>query len=285
MLSVGRWPLEAMAAPRTLRFGIITDAHYADRTPSGSRHYADSIAKVREAVAEFRRAKVDFIIELGDFKDTTSKSEVEPTLRFLDDVERALQSFGGRVYHVLGNHDMDCLSKEEFLSHTLNPRSVRGRAHYSFSERGVRCIVLDANYNEDGSHYERGNFDWRKAIIPREQIEWLDAELAAHSSEPTLIFLHQMLDSFSDVTKSVCVNNASDVVEVLERHKQVLAVFQGHHHPGHYSHRNGIHYLTLQGMIEDEYPQHNSYAIVELRPDGNIAVQGFKDCPSREMLR
>jgi alkaline phosphatase len=283
-LSLSPLRLEALAADRKpLRFGILTDAHYADRTPSGSRHYADSIAKVREAVAEFRRAKVDFVIELGDWKDTTQLSEAEPTLRFLDTIERELQAYGGPVYHVLGNHDMDCLTKAEFLAHTANAGRARGKAFYSFAVRGVRCIVLDANYNEDFSPYERGNFDWRKAYIPGEQIEWLDAELAKHSGEPTLIFLHQMLDSFSDISKNVCVGNASEVVAVLERHKQVVAVFQGHHHPGHYSQREGIHYLTLPGMIEQAAPA-NAYAVVEMSAD-RITVEGFKACPDRVMQR
>ncbi len=283
MLSVGRWPQQAAAAPRTLRFGILTDAHYADRTPGGTRHYADSITKVREAVEEFRRAKVDFVIELGDWKDTTPQSEAVPTLRFLDSIERELQAFSGPVYHVLGNHDMDCLTKDEFLAHTFNAGRTRGKAHYSFSARGVRCIVLDANFNEDRTPYERGNFDWRKAYIPAEQIEWLDGELVRHSQEPTLIFVHQMLDSFSDISKDLCVGNASEVVAVLERHKQVVAVFQGHHHPGHYSQRAGIHYLTLPGMIEQASPA-NAYAVVEMDAE-RIVVEGFKSCPDRVMER
>ena len=284
MLSVGRWPLEAVAAGRKpLRFGILTDAHYADRTPGGTRHYADSVTKVREAVEEFRRAKVDFVIELGDWKDTTPQSEAVPTLRFLDTIERELQAFGGPVYHVLGNHDMDCLTKEEFLAHTANAGRARGKTHYSFSARGVRCIVLDANFNADLSPYERGNFDWRKAYIPAEQIEWLDAELSRHSKEPTLIFVHQMLDSFSDINKDLCVGNASEVVAVLERHPQVVAVFQGHHHPGHYSQRAGIHYLTLPGMIEQASPA-NAYAVVEMDTE-RIVVEGFKSCPDRVMKR
>ena len=282
-LAVGRWPQQAAAAPRTLRFGILTDAHYADRTPSGTRHYADSISKVREAVAEFRRAKVDFVIELGDWKDTTPQSEAVPTLRFLDTIERELQAFPGPVYHVLGNHDMDCLTKEEFLAHTANAGRARGKAHYSFSARGVRCIVLDANFNEDRTPYERGNFDWRKAYIPAEQIEWLDKELEHHAKEPTLIFVHQMLDSFSDISPNLCVGNASEVVAVLERHRQVAAVFQGHHHPGHYSQRAGIHYITLPGVIEQASPA-NAYAVVEFSAE-RIVVEGFKSCPDRVMKR
>lgn len=282
LLSVGRMP--AVAAPRTLRFGILTDVHYADRERGGTRYYRDSLAKVEEAIGAFNRAKVDFVIELGDLKDTTAGSEPAPTLRFLSDIERCLQQFDGPVYHVLGNHDMDCISKEEFLSLTSNAGRARGKAYYSFRERGVRCIVLDANFNEDFSPYHCGNFDWRKAFIPQEQIEWLDAELTKHSGEPTLIFLHQMLDSFSDISKDLCVGNAEDVVSVLERHPQVVAVFQGHHHPGHYSFRRGIHYLTLQGMIEQAAPT-SAYAIVEVAADGTISVDGFRSCPDRVMER
>lgn len=283
MLSMGRVP--AVAAPRRrVRFGVVTDTHYADREKSGTRYYRDSIAKMREAVAEFQRADLDFIIELGDMKDTTARSEPVPTLRFLDDIEREFSAFRGPRYHVLGNHDMDCLTKEEFLAHTRNAGRARGKAFYSFSEGGVRCIVLDANFNEDRTPYARGNFDWRKAYIPASQIEWLDRELTRHADEPTLVFLHQMLDSFSDISKDLCVGNAEAVVEVLERHRQVLAVFQGHHHPGHYSHRRGIHYLTFQGMIEQAAPT-SAYAIVEVEADGTIRVEGFRSCPDRVLER
>lgn len=283
MLSVGKLPAVA-AQRRSLRFGLMTDMHYADRERSGTRYYRDSMAKIEEAVEEFRRAKVDFLIELGDMKDTTAASEPLPTLRFLDDAERALNRFGGPVYHVLGNHDMDCITKEEFLAHTSNAGRANGRAYYSFEAQGVRCIVLDANFNADMTPYSRGNFDWRVANIPTEQLDWLDGELTRHRRQPTIIFLHQMLDSFSDINKDLCVKNADKAVEIIERHEQVLAVIQGHHHPGHYSFRRGVHYLTLNGMIEQAAPT-NSYAIVEVRPSGDISVDGFKSCPDRELSR
>lgn len=266
-----------------LRFGVVTDTHYADREPNGTRHYRDSMQKMQRAVEYFNSENVDFIIELGDMKDTTHDAAVEPTLRFLEEIERIFQSFNGPAYHVLGNHDMDCITKQEFLAHTTNTGRAKGRSYYSFVARGVRCIVLDANFNLDGTPYSRGNFDWRRAMIPAEQLRWLEGELAAHPKQPTLIFLHQLLDSFSGVTKNVCVSNAEQVREVLERHKQVMAVFQGHHHAGHYSHRAGIHYVTLQGMIEQAAPDHNSYAIVEVASSGEIRIDGFKDCRSRQL--
>jgi alkaline phosphatase len=284
LLAVGRLP-EALAAPRrTLRFGVLTDTHYADRPTAGTRHYADSLQKVDEAIEAFNRAKVDFVIELGDLKDMDAKGTPELTLRYLDSIEQCLRRFDGPLYHVLGNHDMDCITKEEFLAHTSNAGRANGRAYYSFEAQGVRCIVLDANFNADMTPYSRGNFDWRVANIPTEQLDWLDGELTRHRRQPTIIFLHQMLDSFSDINKDLCVKNADKAVEIIERHEQVLAVIQGHHHPGHYSFRRGVHYLTLNGMIEQAAPT-NSYAIVEVRPSGDISVDGFKSCPDRELSR
>lgn len=285
LLAVGRLP-QALAAPRrTLRFGVLTDTHYADRPTAGTRHYADSLQKVDEAIEAFNRAKVDFVIELGDLKDMDAKGTPELTLRYLDSIEQRLRRFDGPLYHVLGNHDMDCITKEEFLAHTTNEGRTTGRSYYSFSVNGYRCIVLDANFNPDGEPYARGNFDWKSATIPASQLEWLEQELAAHSKQPTLIFVHQMLDSFSTVSHNLCVDNADEVRAILEHHKQVRAVFQGHHHPGHHSHRAGIHYLTLNGMIEKSAPEHNSYAIVEVMPNGDIVVEGFRDCPDRVMRR
>lgn len=284
LLAVGRLP-QALAAPRrTLRFGVLTDTHYADRPTAGTRHYADSLQKVDEAIEAFNRAKVDFVIELGDLKDMDAKGTPELTLRYLDSIEQRLRRFDGPLYHVLGNHDMDCITKEEFLAHTSNAGRANGRAYYSFEVQGVRCIVLDANFNADMTPYSRGNFDWRVANIPTEQLDWLDGELTRHRRQPTIIFLHQMLDSFSDINKDLCVKNADKAVEIIERHEQVLAVIQGHHHPGHYSFHRGVHYLTLNGMIEQAAPT-NSYAIVEVRPSGDISVDGFKSCPDRELSR
>ena len=277
------WPADAACRLRggCLRFGVVTDAHYAERDASGSRYYRASLDKMRAAVERFRRADLDFIIELGDLKDMRPDKDPQEALRFLDDIEAVLQTFRGPVYHVLGNHDMDCLSKEEFLSHTCNPKAARGQAHYAFSARGVRCIVLDANFNEDGSDYCRGNFHWTSAWLPEAQLSWLAEELDAHRRMPTVVFLHQMLDRFSDISPKLCVGNADRAVALLESHPQVMAIFQGHHHPGHYSRRGGIHYVTFGGMIEGPFPAHNCFATVEIHPDGHITIDGFGDCPDR----
>ncbi len=195
-------PLRSLSLP-LLRFGVVTDLHYAQRDMAINRYYRQSKQKLKAAIDQF--GGCDFVIELGDFKDMDEKHEPETALRFLDEIESVLQGFGGRVYHVLGNHDMDCISKEEFLQHTRNAGRARGKSYYSFGCKGVRFIVLDANFNEDGTPYCRGNFDWTRAFIPEEEIEWLRKELQS-SHKPVIIFCHQMLDYFSGAPQNVCLS-------------------------------------------------------------------------------
>lgn len=276
---------EQVSAERpTVRFGVVTDAHYAKRQPKSwsgtSRYYSHSVTKMRQAVELFNRSNLDFAIELGDFKDMGEKPDRTATLCFLEEIEDVFSVFNGPRYHVLGNHDMDCISKEDFFSRTVNHGAANGKSYYSFSFGDVKFVVLDACFNPDGTPYCCRNFDWKKAVLPDDEIYWLDAELvSAHG--PVVAFCHQLLDGFSPDHPEVRVSNWRRVVDVMERRGNVRAVFQGHHHSGDYNFRNGIHYWTMKAMIEGPNPPHNSCAIVEVSSKGEISIEGFGDCESR----
>ncbi len=263
-----------------VRFGIVTDCHYADADPVGTRFYRESLGKLAECVNRMNAEKVDFLIELGDFKDQNQPPLEEKTLSYLRRVEAVFRRFHGRRYHVLGNHDMDSISKQQFLARVENTGIEADRSYYPFEAEGLRCIVLDANYRSDGREYDHGNFDWTDANIPARELDWLRQDLAA-SRGPVVIFSHQLLDG----TGSVYVKNASAVRHTLEASGRVLAVFQGHHHPGAYSYINGIHYYTLKGMIEGHGEDNNSYAVVKVQPDRNITVTGYRRASSIQLSR
>ena len=64
-----------------VRFGMVTDIHYADHDPDkapcgvvGRRYYRESLRKLDEAVSVFNTRGLDFAIELGDFKDDSGAS-------------------------------------------------------------------------------------------------------------------------------------------------------------------------------------------------------------------
>lgn len=118
-----------------LRFGLVTDIHFAHRHVHGTRYYEQSMLKLEEAIGVFNKRRLDFMIELGDLKDQGDAPEREQTLAFLDEIEKKLQTFNGPLYHVLGNHDMDSISKPEFLAHTANSGEAKGK-HY-FTMKGM----------------------------------------------------------------------------------------------------------------------------------------------------
>ncbi len=262
-----------------VRFGIVTDCHYADADPAGMRIYRESLDKLGECVARMNAEKVDFLVELGDFKDQDRPPVERDTLAYLETVEAVFQRFEGRTYHVLGNHDVDSISKPQFLQRVTNTGIAAERSYYSFDVNGLHGVVLDPNYRTDGADYDHGNFDWTDANIPPHELEWLREDLNA-TPNPVVVFMHQLLDG----TGAVYVKNAADVRTVLEASGKVLAVFQGHHHAGSHNLINGIHYYTLIATVEGQGEDNNSYGIVELCPNG-LAVTGYRKAVSRELIR
>jgi hypothetical protein len=256
---------------RPVRFGIVTDCHFAEAEPAGTRFYRESLGKLAECVDRMNAEKVDFLVELGDFKDENRPPVEAKTLAYLQTIEAEFRRFHGPRYHVLGNHDMDSLSKRQFLSQVENTGIEAGRSYYSFDVRGLHAVVLDANHGSDGRDYDHGHFDWTDAKVPPTELDWLRNDLV-QSRGPAVVFVHQMLDG----TGSTYVKNASEVREILEGSGRVLAVFQGHHHPGGYRRLNGIRYYTLRAVVEGQGPDNSAYAIVEVPADRNIVITGYR---------
>ena len=261
-----------------VRFGIVTDAHYADNAPRGTRHYRESIAKMTECVNFMNDKKVDFLLELGDFKDQGDPASEIETLNYLEAIEQIFRQFSGPRYHVLGNHDVDSISKEQFLTRVENTGISSLSKYYSFDSNELHFVVLDANYMADGSDYDHGNFNWTDTNISHKELDWLKNDLAA-SSKPVIVFVHQQLDGKGNHT----VKNAAEVRQIMQESQRVIAVFQGHNHAGHYSYIENIHYYTLKAMVEGSGDKNNSYAIVEVHDNHNIVVTGYRCAMSREL--
>lgn len=267
---------------RPVRFGIFTDSHYADRDSLGSRYYRESLKKLSECVDIMNDQKVDFLIELGDFKDQGNPPEKDETLRFLDIIEKEFSLFNGPRFHVLGNHDHDSISKGEFLERITNTGFTKAAAYYSFNVTSVHFIVLDANYSTDGIPYNRGKFDWTDAYIPERQLSWLRKDLKMNNL-PTVVFLHHRLDASWD-NSIYGPRNAAEIRKILEDSGNVHIVFQGHEHEGALNRINNITYYTLKGMVEGSGPENNSYAIAEIGRDLSVTIKGYRNAASGEFI-
>lgn len=254
----------ALAAPAGgVTFGLVTDIHYADKPPAGTRHYRESLPKLEAAAESLRGAAPTFVVELGDLVDAADSPATE--LGWLATIDRAFAAASPDRHYVLGNHCVDTLTKEEFLG-----RVGKEESFHSFDRGGFHFVVLDACFRADHEPYGRRNSVWTDANIPPAELEWLAADLAA-ATVPTVVFAHQRLDGTGDHF----VRGAGEVRKVLEASGRVLAVFQGHSHQNALSTIGGIHYCTLVAMVEGSGAESSGWALVHVSPDASIRVEGL----------
>lgn len=254
---------ESRAEP-TIKIGLLSDIHYADRDMHINRFYRESRAKMRESIDRFNELKPDFIVELGDLIDAADS--VEDEIGNLKVIESEYARFAGPRHYVLGNHCVHTLTKQEFFQH-----SGATAPFYSFDAGPFHFIVLDACYRTDGVPYGRNNFHWTDTEIPLLERDWLAADLRK-TGKPTVIFAHQRLD----LENNYAVKSSPEVRRILEGSGRVLAVFQGHSHKNDYREINGIHYCTLRAMVEGSGEENSGYGILKMFPDGAMHLTGFR---------
>ncbi len=242
----------------------MADLHYADKEPTKTRFYREALDKLDEAVAHMNREKPTLVVELGDFIDQADS--VEREIEWLKTMESHFAKLTMPRHYVLGNHCVGTLTKQEFAAHT---QATGG--HGAFKESGVTFLILDACFREDGTPYERKNFNWQDANLPKAELAWLEAALAK-ASGPVIIFAHQRLD----MDKAHAVRNAAEVRALLEKSGKVLAVFQGHSHKNDYQQIAGIHYTTLVAMVEGSGMENNGYSLLGIMADGSLRLDGFR---------
>jgi alkaline phosphatase len=257
-----------------VQFGLITDVHANDMdSPVEGKvmvHFADRLATFAEAMNAW---PAEFVVELGDFVNGNfvmgALGDPARIPGILQQAEVALSAFTGPVYHVLGNHDVYDLRKDEI-------QTVLGmaRTYYSFDQGAYHFVVLDAQFETTGEPL--ADTFWRVlGTIPTEELDWLRSDLAA-TAYPTIVFVHQPIDSDLDtIAGGPPISNHLEVQAVLASSGAVIAVFQGHDHEFRHQVLEGVHYVTFNAFVDETEPTPLTYARVRLDPtERTIEIDG-----------
>ncbi len=252
----------AMAQEKVF-FGVVADVQYADKEANGSRHYSASLGKLEACVEELNRRKPAFTIQLGDLID--GNGTPESTLADLDRVLASYRALAMPTYHVVGNH---CLSAGKA---ELRQRLGLASFYYDFTvpeARGWRFVVLDGN----DAGYGR---------IGEEQLSWLQERLteARANGETVVVFNHFPLAE--GAAGQHRMNDAEPLQRMLRDSGCVVAYMAGHDHAGGYVRQDGIHHITIKGMVET--PNTTAFALVGLSA-ASLTETGFGREPSRTLL-
>jgi len=235
-----------------MKLGLFTDPHTSTKDVScGTRRPAMSFGKIREAMEAFRAADVDLAVCLGDLVDECDT--MEENIRTVTELAAMIRSSGIPFECVMGNHDYQNFTREEFRRYT------------GFSlERVIRfgsktLCFLDANYADTGEVYRRNALDWTNSYVPEDQVCALREALAQPETDEAFVFVHQNLDP--SVERHHIIRNAEEIRAVIRESGKGKAVFQGHYHPGKESVIDGIPYHTLPAMCEGT---ENRFVITEI---------------------
>ncbi|MFZ2055635.1 MAG: metallophosphoesterase [Candidatus Aminicenantales bacterium] len=273
------------ACKKTIEFGVVADVQYHPGKPLGNRYYSTSLDKLKDALAQFNKEKVQFVINLGD--------TIDHDFRSFDAVMPLFKMSKAPVYNVVGNHDFSVKAGEE---RGVLPALGLKDSYYAFSKGDWLFIVLDGfelrfpfPADETLRRESEALYTWLRAEgkehaqrwnggIGLEQLSFLERQLgqAQKSKKNAIVICH-----FPVLPESAGnLWNDAEVVALLEKHPPVKAFLCGHNHAGDYAFRNGIHYLTFQGMVET--PDQNAFAVVTLEKNV-IRVQGFGRETSRTL--
>lgn len=263
-------------------FGVIADCQYAAVKDKGRRKYSLSKEKLTKCVADFNTMDLEYVIHLGDFIDRGFQN-----FDVLNPIFNQLQM---PQYHVLGNHDFSVADNRK---KDVPEKMGLPSRYYDFEVNGWRYVVLDGNdisfhaYPENSEEYRRAaryysqhNFKspkWNGAIGAG-QLSWLRGvlETAMRNGENVVLFCH-----FPIYPKNIHnLWNAEEVIDLLEEFPCVKAYINGHNHKGAYGVKEGIHYLTLKGMVET---RQTSYAVIKIDRD-QIVVSGYGREKNRKLL-
>lgn len=267
------------------QFGAVTDVQYCDCKSAGARQYRLAPQKLAACVRAFNQEDLAFVVHLGDFIDRDAKSFTK--------IAPIYQGLKADAYHVLGNHDFSVKPEEKSK---VRARMKVGKGYYDFAVKDWRLIAIDGNdlslyANAPGSKTyatSKAMYDalrkkgaqnaqtWNGGV-GRAQMKWLAAKLqdAQAAGENVILFAHFPVYPANPHN----LWNDADILALIDRYACVKAYLNGHNHAGHYGERNGVHYLTLKGMVNTD---RTAYAIVRVYAD-RLQLVGHGREPSRTL--
>lgn len=277
----------AAAAGAGFEIGLVADAQYADIEAKGTRFYRASIGRLGEAVEHFNGRDLAFCAHLGDLIDQQWKS--------FDEITKPLATSRHRFHHLLGNHDFDVLDE---LKPRVPERLAMKQRYSSFAHRGFQFVILDTNDVSTYAHRagspehvaatkELERVTAAKAAqaqpwnggIGAAQLAWFDRTCAeARTAERKVIVLAHHPVAPANIHN---VWNDAAVLAVIDPHPHVVAWLNGHNHAGNFAERNGVPYVTMQGMVET--PATTAFATARILPD-RMVLTGHGREPSRELV-
>ena len=234
--------LTSPAFAKDIKFVQVTDVHYAL-----NNDFSQEV--LEQAVKDINKINdVSFVIFTGD---NINRPKQKDLVSFV----KTINKLNAPYYIAFGDHDVykaGGLSKENYIKtiKTYNWFYKPSQPNYVIKKKGFVFIVLDG----------------AKEIIPGaigyykdSTISWLDKQLTKYEKRPVIILQHFPLLPPKELN-SHKVYQPEKYFEVLNKHKNVIAIVSGHYHLNGEKMQNGIYHISTPALLKPPY----SYKIIDI---------------------
>lgn len=236
-----------------MKVGIISDIHLR------SAHERAVMAELERALDRLDAIDPDHLVVLGDLIED---EDPETDRRHVRTVRAAFDGLGVPVTYLLGNHDVERLSRAD-LRDLLSVERFDGRIE------GSDLFYLDSSAPERSG---------AQGAVSEEQLAFLDRELA--DAEGAVVFVHHPLGYrdlsgnhwFAEEPERAFCGNKREVNDVLARH-DVRAVVNGHVHETAHVRYRGVDHLTVSAFAKERRDQPVTGTYAELTVDDGISLR------------
>ncbi len=243
-------PVIAVAADGIVRFVQISDVHFnPERNNVRNRMLHDSDELLDDAISQVNDMQgIDFVVFTGDIIDGPS--------------EKLLTGFAQKANRLkvpwmwtIGNHDVGPggLSSDAFrkainkYNKTLKPAS----ANYAFTIDSFIFVML--NGASDTRVTSNGFFDDKT-------LAYLSDIARDNPDKSIFVFQHfPLVEPFRSVSHEVL--NAGRCLQLINRNKNIKAVFSGHYHSPKMKVADGVVHISAPALVQ--YP--NAFRIITIR--------------------
>jgi len=228
----------------SLKFAQVSDVHFSTSqnnttyklTAESSKLFDDAVEQINET------PNINFVMFTGDLIDKPFEKELSA---FLPHTEKLVYPW----FFAFGNHDTcfgGFLTPQVYMDlvKAYNQDFTFDKSYYSFTpQKGYKVIVLDTIIRDRLTS---------NGQISAEQMQWLDEEIKNSPKDTILIFMHvPVLEPYNSPNHKLL--NAQEMENVLNKYKNVIAVFQGHYHGAKITQKNNILYVSTPALVS--YPE------------------------------
>ncbi len=271
------------------RFIHLTDVHIGepeeneDSKASLSLWVPDILRCLKE---DLELLKPDFLLLTGDLTHPKTRDATFAARDLLDSLDVPYFPIGG-------DSDFGIEKGREWFLEVFHARLPVRDTVYAFTHKGLHFVMLDPWWRwPDGTLCPSldglpGKSVWQ---IPPHQLLWLEEDLTSNSRFPTIIAIHCPVHpptrrlSFANYWDVCTLQNSDLLLQVLQRHPQVKAIFSGHVHEHYIVKSHGILQIVTNRLTD--YPV--EYRVVDVFDDRmEISTRGLSRdfLPKNHVLR